>query len=392
MIVRNAQNKSPLVDVCICISMFSTLLILYGTPARKEAIVSFGTRVMLGIVLVGIILICIQILYKESLLRRYLYFFTMVLLSFLIGVFSTSFSQTILRYANYTCFFMLPLLLIIIPSITYKNAVRNIVFFYNWAAFFIYVYYYFSPYSHIMQGLYGEYYSDDLTLGFSNPNLTAMMLLVSLFIFIIDFFDKRQKKKPALIILFPAAVIFYFIWKTDCRAGIIVALFFVFFAMLTDLKFVLNRKIIFAIFSVPILYIFFSLLSQINVMGASISTGRNEMYKLILNSTTFKSFLFGNYTDYAFNNSHNGYITVFATFGILVTILFIACYYNCYNFYADYLKKINSKSRRVAFLGLLCIIVHSSVEASFLTTGTFCASSVGLLAVLCLDEYESEII
>jgi hypothetical protein len=124
--------------------------------------------------------------------------------------------------------------------------------------------------------------------------------------------------------------------------------------------------------------------SEIIILGNSAESGRNHIYEYYLANLNSISFLIGDFSSYRFSNTHNAYISILATVGLLGFVPFFLFLQTTLLWIKEHC--LGLKSQQIAFIGLIGIIIHSSAEATFLVSGVIFASSVGILYLLTLPD------
>ncbi len=256
-----------------------------------------------------------------------------------------------------------------------------------------YIYLSFSSVSHKYIGPYGEVIHDALTLGYNNPNQTGMYLLVCFFVLLsaTAFFEKKLIKQIFFIV---AILELFVIWGTKSRTCIILAmiylLYYLFFSKNT--RIFLSSSFVQIIVFIPIImFLFLMFFQQVYenfiVMGEAFDTGRFSIYTRVFRNYSIIDFLFGDFSRYRFDNLHNGYLSIMATVGVPSMVLFISLLYQKTTALLNY---ISQRHQRLAYIGLLFLIMHMAFEAAFFTAGSVYAVSVLILVWLSNETQESE--
>ncbi len=305
--------------------------------------------------------------------------FGILILSFLSLVAVAGFTYK--SFVALFCFWEIPIFL----QFSTKNITRSFVKKLYYVFLGLAVYYLLlalSPIAFNYNGPYGIRQISSLTLGYSNPNQTGMYLLICFFILIsaISFFEETKWK---LIYGAASIVLLVLIVLTDSRACTLLAcgytLYYVFFrknswpaltAILTKLAFIIPIAIF-------VFIMFFQQASQkIQILGEVFDTGRFSIYTNVFENYNIIRFILGSFTQYRFDNLHNAYLSVFATSGIFVTIFFVLFLRGRF---LEIHKSVTRCHQQLAYIGLLMLIVHMSIEAAFFTAG-----SVYAISVMCL--------
>ena len=228
-------------------------------------------------------------------------------------------------------------------------------------------------------GPYGPVELDVLTLGFGNPNETAIYLMLCGFLLLAAFFRyKTLFKRIVLAVEF--LWVMFLVHKTDCRA-VVFMLGAVLLGVVFWKKMSLNKKSIRTIFLGTALFtvVLFILptLGRMTFMDEALDTGRTAIFERYLNSLKFDSFLRGDFQRYPLINMHNAFLSLLAAFGILAAIVCWGFYYR--GFLNVCAGKPRSMEQKVLQLSCMAIVIHSTVEASVLTSGAIYAVSTFLV-------------
>lgn len=229
---------------------------------------------------------------------------------------------------------------------------------------------------------------ENLTLGYSNPNQTGMLLLGMLLILVVSIARASRKWVKAGGIAL-AAYMCYMIFRTNSRTCILMVVGMV-LALTTSLYRKVNKKILFLAFLVPAVYVFMELfmgavVANTTIMGETVATGRGNIFIEFLGNTDIWSILVGDFGQYGRTNLHNGYITVFARVGLVGLVPFIMMLWRGYGqCYQDACR--GGKPEFLAFCSLVLILLHTTMEAAYLTGGTMYAGIICLLMLLTVPD------
>ena len=174
--------------------------------------------------------------------------------------------------------------------------------------------------------------------------------------------------------------------QTDCRAAIAltaaVLLATVFCKRISFGRFARNIIVFFPLGFV-LLLLALPGLGEMKFLGSALDTGRSSLYLNYLDNLTLQKFLFGDFVEYPLNNMHNAYLTIAASLGIFVGIVFTAVLYLAYK--RCCMVSLQKKENMALLLGLTAILIHSAVEAAVLVNGSVYAASVFLLYYLVIS-------
>lgn len=384
-----SEHKEKTQYIGLIITVVSVFFILLGNAYKISTAVSYATRILVVyIFLVGAIFAVQTLAHKKndalSSLFLMLVFLTIVVAA--IGGFRTLISH----FITYMCFLMLPAYIVSYSKIDYLGNVRKLIFFANFVYATLFIVLSRGSLAHIGYGDYGVYISNDLTLGYGNPNETAIYLLVS---FIIMFAGIQSKNGFSKVLhLAYTGILGYLILRTHCRAGIILAIACVVMGLISPFYRV-GRKAIRICIYLPLIAAFIgivnpNLFNSIVVLGETVGSGRYHIYDTYLQGVNVVSLLFGNFSTYAGSNLHNSFLTVFSMFGLPATIVYFKFLYKSIDYFSLH---INDNVSYIGLIGVLCLILHGIVEGTLLVAGTVYAGLFSLLILLMIPEGASEL-
>lgn len=280
-------------------------------------------------------------------------------------------------------FLEIPLFMAAYPNIN-NSSIRKAVY----RCFVILSVYYiilsFTSLSNIYYMKYGVRQMEFLTLGYNNPNETAMYLFACLIVLVSLWFELKTFATKVFLAV-DIALILRLLWLTLSRTGVLLGVLFLVLTLCFRKNripnFVRNISVM-----IPLVFLFLTLtlnewLLNWNVLGEQVETGRGAVYGRVIENLDLLAILVGRYNFY-FENLHNAFWTIFATIGIFGTALYWGFMNSKFRVIQNQIK-VNDVGK-VALIGLLCIFVYTSTEAAFLTSGgTFAAMfiSIYLLSV-----------
>lgn len=383
----NHTSKEKFYDNCFVISIFSMMGILVALPYQNTALISLCTYV---------IAICAVVMCAAYYIENFKYVarheFSLLILA-LVCVLSISLSNSDIRtnVVEAACFLEIPMFMLCGKGIKSKRPAKTFL----WGQYilsFFYLYLSLTSKSHyFVHEKYGPTSIEELTLAYRNPNETSMYLFACFLSLIVAFLTY---KRFSLRVMFGVNAVFVFrmIWMTQSRAGIVSSVLAIFALVLFKIvpvsRVVTKLAIAIPWVMVAIIYFFNEKLVEINFLGSSVETGRLSIFDKVFANMTFKKLLFGDFAAHSFDNLHNVYISVFGTIGIFGVIL-----------YASYLSSVLisqsnrsavTASEKMAYFGVLLLMVYSSVEATFFVGGSaFAMCFIGVYTCFVSGEIES---
>lgn len=363
----------------VLVALLGAALILLGEPNKLESLMSSGTKVI-------IVAVLLATFYRFSETQRKLLDFADICLilfsffAFLSFIYSGKFFYD--AFVPFLCFLELPLL---INSAKHsEKSIRICIFVTFYVLSLYYLFLSFSPVAHTFVKNHVTQEIPELTLGFSNPNETAMYLLIDFFVLWVAF-SAFKNKLLKIAFLVNALLIFGLMLQTESRTCIIVGSVFVVLMVTNKVDFFakhLNRFVYF----IPAFFFLFILFGQniyadLFVLGESFDTGRSTIFLEALEQFNFGNVIFGYYEKYASQNLHNSFFTIMVTYGIVTLLLFI-CFFSFRTREAS--RATSERPMKKALIALYMAIISSSFEAAFLVSGSLYAVSIFVLWYLSL--------
>ena len=303
-----------------------------------------------------------------------------VLLSVLSFGISLIFNSGLLSQAGKLLGFLaLPMMIYVIRSFPVSDKTRRLVLISNIAVSGEYIFLYNSPLRHVFVSEYGTKNISSVTLGFPNPNQTAIMLFVCCVLLFISLFFFENKVARALIFA-DLVYVAYIMFETDSRTAVLLLAVFVVLSLVSFKKRL--PKIITSLSLIsPAVYLLLAMtavtaLDFIQIGGHNIFTGRQNIYAKYFDNLNVLNFLFGDFDTFRFENLHNGYIAIAATTGIVVLIA-----------YYVFLRKtlmgargvLDKKYESAAYCGLLCLMIYICTEAGLVVGGAMYAYLIAMV-------------
>lgn len=373
------------VETPIYILMFGLLAIQIASPLRIDLMVSLGTRMIFGSTILAFIL---SVKLRKN---RDVYFLTIILLMIIV-VLSMIVSMN-LSYKGIVAalsFLEIPLFMEAYPKINSQNIKKTI-----YISFTILSIYYnlisFTSLSHIYYTDYGERFMDFLSLGYNNPNETAMYLFLCTII-LVAFHSEVKNKVAKIFLTIDIILIVRLIWLTLSRTGLILSSVFIFLVILLQNKKIPNFLRIIAT-ALPLIFliltIFFNqFLSNWTLFGDTFETGRYDIYIEVIKNLNLIQLFVGDY-NYYFKNLHNAICSIFATTGILG----VSIYYWFMISKIRYIHNsiLDNKIGKIGLIGILCIYTYTSTEAAFfISGGSFAAFVISIYLLIVSSFHVSE--
>lgn len=253
----------------------------------------------------------------------------------------------------------------IMDFLRYTKELERFVYRINISISFIFIYLYFSPHA------YDGKIAGALYLGYSNPNVTAIFLLLNL-AFLAIYFEKEQKPIIKFLIFAIGAFLIYLIYETDSRTCIIAALAIVVYRFFVP-KWHLPKWMILLFELLPLFFVFFYMnmylqgtYSGETFMDKEFFSGRESFY--VEKMEELREILFvGDFGEYKWENAHNGPLTILLNAGILGYVLH---FWFTTQTMLHYHARMKTYRQTMALIVLFVIFVHASAEAPLYVSGS----------------------
>lgn len=377
MQMTGTVNKKDFMIILI----LGVLLIAIGEPFQQTNLISIGVTL--------IYLPCIFYVFLN--LYEWATQHAKINFPFLLLVISASFSFVMAQEYTYEalvpmiCFLEFPIL---ISTFSYnKQQVKRLIYTAFLLLSFLFIGLRFSSLAFLYRGDYGDIIHDALTLGYANPNQTAIYLSFAVFILVSATADTRKPFNKLLLSLLVCFLVFM-IFETRSRTAIVAISLFL-LVLLFKKTSSANRFLSKYALYIPLVFaLILTFNKRLNLdfvfLGDAFDTGRRQIYQDALTSlNTIPKILFGNYLEYRSHNLHNVFVSVLVEYGAFSLIAFLLLLKNSI---AKTLRLGPKQFFRPAFLSFLFMLVFSSTEASFFIAGSFFAVSAFCLYYLCLPD------
>lgn len=366
---------------CYAVTLYMALLgqacMLVGLPYEISPLTTIGTYSIAASALISAIVWFIDGR-QEDAINKATFVSIIIFLAFALLYSSALSFDTFLQVIT---FLELPIFLLTADKLKSRTA-KNVIYAANMVYPILFGLLFSSPFAYRYYSYAGPVDIDSITLGYSNPNETAIHLLFN-FIILFSAIFRFKNYILKLLCLIGAAFSGHLITLTDGRAAIFLALVVLVLSLVLR-KVHLKTPLLLAVFAVPVLFFIFSKhFTEMDFMGESFDTGRHILYATVFDNLDFGKFVLGDYAEFGLQNTHNAFLSVFASLGIIVAGVFVLILIRQTKVLG---KTAATGYRKPLLLGFLAIIIHSAVEAAVLVAGTAYASSVFMLYYLILDD------
>jgi len=364
----------------IVISCICALIQLYALPRDMLSWISLSNRVLM---IIWIVFVGWAVLKKveqrfPAQLSGALALVIMSAMAYFVASLDSP-SQAVSNGLKLMGFLILPLMLLYSTVFQIDSRAKTTVLVFNLLASLVFIDLYNSDKRYIFEGDYEIINLDVITLGYSNPNRTAMYLFLCTVCLVAGVFYFKNVLLKAVFAA-DAACMAWFLWQTGARTAMLLLVVFGVLVWISGKREIPKIWIIIALF-VPLLYILLLPLAPTwTFLGEALFNGREEVYNRYFNNLTFRSFLLGNMNRFQFANLHNGYLAIAASVGVPACIGYAHLLKTCMQINNP--KQNAPAFERVAFIGFLCSVMYTGAEAAFFVGGSTYAMLVFSVCVL----------
>lgn len=382
-----SSKNISMYNLIIYITLFCNLGIIIGNPLNINVLVSICTRILIvSVIMFALIELMMRV--RANTVDVIAFLACVVVAAVITVSFIRGINVVINKYVSILCFFMIPSYIVLFYNKRCSSHIKRFIYCFNYLYWIEFLYLSSSPLKYIGYSQWGTFQYEYLTLGYQNPNETGMMLLVPFIIMLCAFSDSKTILKKAIFGI-PTIHLFYMILETQSRTCILLSIF-IFLSYICPKLFRISKGWVILSLALPVLTMIFQIMfpdffENLMILGETADTGRINLWVAFEQTTSGFTWLVGNIGLYGGANMHNSYLSIIASYGIIVCILFVIFLGNAFFSYCCGMKqdsKINSQT--IAFWGMLCVIVHGCAEATFLVSGAVFAGLASLLFVLAL--------
>ena len=273
----------------------------------------------------------------------------------------------------------LPAYLILTPYLPFKKSMINMMKIFNLltALFFIYCFFVRPEYTPK---------TDALTFGYSNQNRLAIYLIQNMSI-LLSLAKNEKKKLIKILIVLICLFETYFVYFTYARIAYICAIMLWLYFLRGNRTTIKKRTIIFvlllpALFLITVTAIYNSgiIPHDATLWGKPLFSGREEMFASVLKYMKLPAWIIGDFGQHQFTNSHNAFLSILCTTGLIGLVLFILFFF----FALMDLRKYSEKNcyHIMPLVGLLLLFIEGCAEAATLVSGAMYASAAAQLVYL----------
>ena len=377
------------VDIGVYMVLICNFFILWGNSQGIDVIVSWPTRLMVSYIFLLAIYMFGTKLTSNKVETTEALFVGLVAITAVCYVLTCR-SGLFSKLVQYMCFLMLPGCCVLYKHAGRVQELKKAIYIANVCYAFLFIALIYAKNSHIAYGPYGLEEVEELTLGYRNPNETAIYLMLTLFVLTVAFFAaKGQLGKVFYGAL--AVQMYYMVLMTKSRTCIVLCTAYIALALLQRWLRIGTKTLKVAIV-LPAVFLwimmnFYHWIASLRFMGEVADTGRILIFNLFFQDWNLGTALLGDFLMYGGGNLHNSFLTLMAMFGVPTTLYYL---YSFYKQTMEYKKGIDNPISYLGYVGWVMMIIHGIAEGTVFAAGTVFAGMAGLLLILMLPEGSTE--
>lgn len=360
--------KSLILNYSYCLIVILQVVMLYAISSETSRIISICTYLFfgLGVLMFGTVVIA----EKNWPFRWRLLFIIIIYIVFLIQLVSANRTVKISAYS----FALMLTVWSVASTIELSDLSKKVT---AWAIILqglLLIALSYSEYAYVLRNEYDSVI-DSLTLGFPNPNQTAIIIYSTISVLMIVREDLKNKFLK-LLTLAELAWLFYLLVLTDARISLLACIFVIFLQIRhkqtkRKFKFTEYMKIfVFIMCILPLLfYLVYNYMYDNNILmdatffGKSFYSGRNTVFRWYLRY--WNNLWLGNLNYFSFANAHNAALSILVNTGVVGYILHLIY---TYSEISHLCKKRNTNY--ISIMVILSYFVIGCAEAAIFISGS----------------------
>lgn len=386
---RRKKTIDYFVDLGVYMVLICNFFILWGNSQGIDLIVSWPTRLMVSyIFLLAIYLFITKATSNKAELTDAL-FVGLVAITAVCYVLTCK-SALFGKLVQYMCFLMLPGCCVLYRHAGRVKELKKAIYIANVFYAFLFIALIYAPNSHIAYGPYGLEEVEELTLGYQNPNETAIYVMLSFFALTAAAFNEEKLTwKWCYGAL--AAEMYYIVLQTQSRTCIVLCTAFLVLALLQK-RFKIGKKMLKVAVVLPVIILLIMMefpqwIARLRFMGEVADTGRILIFNSFFENWDMSHAVLGDFLQYGGSNLHNSFLTLMGMFGLPTATFYM---YFIYKNSVVYAEQSATQGAYLGYVGWIMLIIHGIAEGTLVAAGTVYAGMAGLMLILMLPEEKTE--
>lgn len=386
---REKKTIDYYVDIGVYMVLICNFFILWGNSQSIDVIVSWPTRLMVSYIFLLAIYLFITKVISKKVEQTEALFVGLVAITAVCYVLTCKSALTG-KLVQYMCFLMLPGCCVLYRHAGRVGKLKKAIYIASMCYAVLFIALIFAKNSHIAYGPYGLEEVEELTLGYQNPNETAIYVMLTFFCLVTAFFGMKKRIWRGIAGVL-AVQMLYIVLQTQSRSCIALCAAFLALTLLQK-WFRIKGKTLKVVVILPaavllIMMQFPDWLANLQFMGEAADTGRILLFNAYFRNWDLSQAMLGDFLNYGGNNMHNSFLSLMAMFGIPAAVYYL---YNFYKQTMEYKKQIESPASYMGYVGWIMVILHGVAEGTLLSAGTVYAGLASLLLILMLPEEKTE--
>lgn len=386
---KREKNIDYFVEIGVYMVLICNFFILWGKSQGIDLIVSWPTRLMVSyIFLLAIYLFSAKVAGEKAKSIEALFVVLVAVTAFCCLYICKS--AIMCKLVQYMCFLMLPGCCVLYKHAGRVKELKKAIYIANIFYAILFVALIYAPNSHVAYGRYGLEVVEELTLGFQNPNETAIYVMISFFVLTCAVFSQKKRLWKGFYGAL-ATQMFYIVWQTQSRTCVVLSVAFLVLALLHK-WFRIGKKMLNVAVALPavILVIMLELpewIATLRFMGEVADTGRIRIFNAFFANWDLSRAVLGNFLQYGGQNLHNSFLTLIGMFGVPVAVFYM---YFLHRATMVYYREDTKPVAYLGYVGWVMLIIHGIAEGTLVSAGTVFAGLMGLMLILMLPEEKTE--
>lgn len=386
---RTKKTIDYFVDIGVYMVLICNFFILWGNSQDIDVIVSWPTRLMVSYVFLFAIYLFATNLTGNKVERTEALFVVLVAITAVCYILTCK-SNVFGKLVQYMCFLMLPGCCVLYKHAGRIGELKKAVYIANILYALLFVALTSADNSHMAWDEYGLKEVEELTLGYENPNETAMYLMLNSFCLVATAFAAKKFIVKAISGVLAVQII-YMVFETRSRTCIVLCVVFLVLTLVQKWfrigKKVLNVAVFLPAAVLLVMMQFPEWIASLRFMGEVADTGRIMIFTSFFKEWNLGTALLGDFLKYGGDNLHNSFLTLMGMFGIPAAIYYM---YFLHKSTTAYSEKLETPVAYSGYVGWVMMIIHGIAEGALLVAGTVYAGMAGALLILMLPEGNTE--
>ena len=370
----NKSKKYHVALVVILLACICMLIQMYAIPVKNMRLMSLANRFT---VVLWIAAACISLFMNGTKdLMEIIAIFGLGIVAFLFSIFDNMRTYSLTSLLN---FYALPMMIIFVACNEIGDLAKKMLLITFFILSLLFIGFSRSSFAYRLEGEYAIINIDDLTMGYPNQNQAAFYLFICAINLVIGAFYFKHKFIKAVFVA-DFLYMLVLLEQTQCRTSLLLIGVFVLLIFIPkNIKTLVNVAVLWPLVFALLAQWLYPYLEDFAILGDTFLNGREEIYSRYFDNLSVSTLLLGDFQKFHFDNLHNAYVSIAATVGLPVLILFM--YMLRKHMQINCELGINKGYESVAFIGFICAVLYFGTEAATAVGGTnYAFMNISLLA------------